>query len=191
MKQKRQKRIAAYLCTAVLLTVTGCGNTDAGQSAQTADTIKENMQTDENVSADSGSQQDVSEGNDSNFENGGGDTVSEESVDRQAETALDGIVVSVGDNSVVVSEMVMESAEDNGVTLVREASQGEDITVYFSENTQYEFQTVKNNGVNGDEDVETREGSFADIGEGTTLNMTGGYQGNDFYAEQVVIYKFI
>lgn len=187
----KQKRIAAYLCTAMLLTVTGCGNMDAGQSARTADTIRENMQTDENVNADSGSRRDVSEENDSNFENDGGDTVSEEPVDRQVETALDGIVVSVGDNSVVVSEMVMESAEDNGVTLVREASQGENITVYFSENTQYEFQTVKNNGVNGDEDVETREGSFADIGEGTTLNMTGGYQGNDFYAEQVVIYEFI
>lgn len=123
----KQKRIAAYLCTAILLTVTGCGNTDVGQSAQTADTTRENVQTDENVNADSGSQQDVSEENDSNFESDGGDTVSEEPVDRQAETALDGIVVSVGDNSVVVSEMIMESAEDNGVTLVREASQGEDI----------------------------------------------------------------
>lgn len=50
---------------------------------------------------------------------------------------------------------------------------------------------MKNNGVNGDEDVETREGSLADINEGTVLNMTGSYQGDDFYAEQVVIYKFV
>ena len=48
----RQKRMAAYLCMAVLLTVTGCGNTDSGQSVKTMDMAGENVQTDENVSAD-------------------------------------------------------------------------------------------------------------------------------------------
>ena len=187
----RQKRIAAYLCSAMLLAVTGCGNTDAGQSVKTVDTIGEDTQADENVGADSGSQQDVSEENDSNSESDSSDTVSEEPADKQAETSLDGIVVSVGDNSVVISEMVTESTEDAGAVLVWEASEGENVTVYFSENTQFEHKTVKNNGVNGDEDVETREGSLADIQEGTVLNMTGGYQGDDFHAEKVIIYIFV
>ena len=187
----RQKRMAAYLCMAVLLTVTGCGNTDSGQSVKTMDMAGENVQTDENVSADPDYQKDVSEENDSNSESGTSDVVSEEPVDKQADISLDGIVVSVGDNSVVVSEMVKESTEDTEVMFVAEASEGESVTVYFSENTQFEHKTVKNNGVNGDEDVERREGSLADINEGTVLNMTGSYQGDDFYAEQVVIYKFV
>lgn len=186
----RQKRMTAYLCMAVLLTVTGCGNTDSGQSVKTMDMAGENVQTDENVSADP-DQQDVPEENDSNSESGTSDIVSEEPVDKQADISLDGIVVSVGDNSVVVSEMVMESTEDTEVASVTEVSEGESVTAYFSENTQFEHKTVKNNGVNGDEDVETREGSLADISEGTVLNMTGSYQGDDFYAERVVIYKFV
>lgn len=170
----KQKKIAACLCMAVLLTVTGCGNADTGQPVRTADTQSQN-QTVENVGEESGSQQ----------------KVSEEPADKQADTALDGIVVRVGDNSVVVSEMVTEAPEEIGDVLVYGTAEGEDIAVYFSENTQFEFRTVKNNGVNGDADVEKREGSFTDIKEGTVINMTGSYQGDDFYAEQIIIYSFV
>ena len=44
----------------------------------------------------------------------------------------------------VVSEMVKESTEDTEVMFVAEASEGESVTVYFSENTQFEHKTVKN-----------------------------------------------
>lgn len=175
---------------AVLMTVAGCGNTDAGQPVRTADTQSQN-QTDENAGEESDSQQKVSEENNSNSTENIEDTVSEEPVDKQADTALDGIVVRVGDNSVVVSEMVTEAPEELGDALVYGTAEGEDITVYFSENTQFEFRIVKNNGVNGDADVEKREGSFTDIKEGTVINMTGSYQGDDFYAEQIIIYSFV
>lgn len=188
----KQKKIAAYLCAVMLLTMTGCGNMDEGQSVNAAGT---DVQVEEDTGEDLEHQQKEageSGGSPAGSADSSEDIVSEEPVDKSAVTSLDGIVVSIGDNSVAVNEMVSESAEDGeGEVTVVEASEGENITVYFSEDTQFEFKTVKNNGVNGDADVETREGSFVDIREEAVLNMTGGYQGEDFYAEQVVIYEFV
>ena len=41
--------------------------------------------------------------------------------------------------------------------------------------------------MNGDADVESRKGSFADIKEKLTVEMTGFYREGDFIAEHVVI----
>ena len=65
------------------------------------------------------------------------------------------------------------------------------ITVYFSEETNYEVWTVKNSGVNGDSDIDKREGTFSDLKEQLSVNMTGFYEGDDFYAKQVIIYNFV
>lgn len=188
----KQKKIAACLCMAVLLTMAGCGNTDAGQAVQTAD-IQTQDQTGETAGGDSGSREKETKENGIDSEDSNEDIVSEEPAGKQEDTALDGIVISIGDDSVVVSQMVTESGEegDTGEVMVWEASEGEEITAYFSEDTQFVFKTVKNSGVNGDADVETREGSLADIREGSVVNMTGSYQGDDFQAGQVVIYKFV
>ena len=53
------------------------------------------------------------------------------------------------------------------------------------------MRTVKNGGVNGDSDVTESAGTVSDIRENDTVIMTGGYEGADFHAEQVVIYNFI
>ena len=45
--------------------------------------------------------------------------------------------------------------------------------------------------MNGDADVESRKGSFADIKEKLTVEMTGFYREGDFIAEHVVISNFI
>ena len=65
------------------------------------------------------------------------------------------------------------------------------ITVYFSENTGFIVRTVKNGGVNGDSDVEKTEGSFADIQEKTSVNAKGYYENGDFWADTIIIFRFV
>ena len=45
--------------------------------------------------------------------------------------------------------------------------------------------------MNGYVDVESKEGSFADIREKITVEMTGFYREGDFIAEHVIISDFI
>ena len=110
-----------------------------------------------------------------------------ENGDSEEGAELSGIVVSIDENSIVVNETLAE--ESDGVLFV--GASGEDVTVYFSANADYVFKTVKNSGVNGEADVESREGSFSDIREKITVEMTGFYREGDFIAEHVIISNFI
>ena len=56
---------------------------------------------------------------------------------------------------------------------------------------EFEIWTVKNGGVNGDSDIEKRQGVFSDMSQGANINMTGNYDGNDFHAKHVIIYNFV
>lgn len=109
-------------------------------------------------------------------------------------TQLEGNVVSIGDNSVVISQSFTEKSKDGEVDIMwAPAEDSEDevlVNVIFTEDTRYEYKTVKNSGINP-EDVESRAGTFQDIGEGLFLSMKGSYQGNDFYAAEVSISEFI
>ncbi|MDE7339867.1 MAG: hypothetical protein K2N80_04800 [Lachnospiraceae bacterium] len=107
---------------------------------------------------------------------------------------LKGSVRSVGEDSMVVSKVYTYTTEDGNDVAVSYAEEGPDdelITVYFSEDTEYIVRTVKNGGVNGDSDVEDRSGTLSDIREGNSVLMNGSYEGEDFRAEQVIIYNFV
>ncbi len=103
------------------------------------------------------------------------------------DTEWEGVVESIGDNSIVASKIAVE---DDKVAVYAYDSD-EKVTVYFSAETTYEIQTIKNGGVNGDADVEKQQGAFSDIKEQSSVTLTGSYQGDDFYAEHVVIYQFV
>ncbi len=193
----KQKEMAAVFCLVGALALTGCGNADGSGPIQIMDTASEKSedgqedagqdQEDENVATNQEGQQ---EGMDENSDSSGddaSDTVSEEPADREEDKELTGIVVSVGEDSVVLSETVTEYMDEN----IWAASEGDQITVYFSNVVSYEYKTVRNSGVNGEADVERREGNFADIGEGTTLELTGSWQGEAFYAEEAVITVYL
>ncbi|MDE7275694.1 MAG: hypothetical protein K2N98_02385 [Lachnospiraceae bacterium] len=118
----------------------------------------------------------------------------DESSQSQDGNELNGSVRSVGEDSMVVSKVYTYTTEDGNDVAVGYAEGGPDdelITVYFSEDTEYIVRTVKNGGVNGDSDVEDRSGTLSDIREGNSVLMNGSYEGEDFHAEQVIIYNFV
>ncbi len=118
---------------------------------------------------------------------------SDESGQSQDGNELEGNVRSVGEDSMVVSKVYTytEDGNDVAVAYAEEGADDELITVYFSEDTEYIVRTVKNGGVNGDSDVEDRSGTLSDIREGNSVLMNGSYEGEDFHAEQVIIYNFV
>ncbi len=102
----------------------------------------------------------------------------------QADSKLDGSIESIGDNSVTISK-TLHPSENLAV------SSNELVTVYFSEETEFEVWTVKNGGVNGDADTEKQQGAFYDLNLGASIRMTGSYDGSDFNANYVIIYNFV
>lgn len=108
---------------------------------------------------------------------------------------LDGTVKSIGDGSLVLIKTKAEEIEE-GVLLAVEPAEGyeteEDLVdIGFTEDVSYELRTVKNGGINPDEDVSVKEASFSDIKEGASLTVEGYYEGSTFIAEKVVIYEFV
>ena len=103
------------------------------------------------------------------------------------ETAeLHGDVVSIGEASVVVSKIFIESSAfgEGDVMMVEVGGDNQElINVYFEKDASFTYMTIRNGG----KDVETREGSFSDITEGLILEMTGRYEGEDFWANHVDI----
>lgn len=147
--------------------------------------------------------QDAAGGEAGNESNAGGDNSADESDEGnssagtaavQGTMELLGNVVSIGDNSVVISQTFTEELEDGEAEIAwgpAEGSQDEVlVNVIFTADTQYEYKTVKNSGINP-EDIEVRAGNFSDIKEGLSLDMTGSYQRNDFYAAKVSISEFV
>lgn len=49
----------------------------------------------------------------------------------------------------------------------------------------------KNGGVNGDDDVEKREGTLADIKAEASVDITGSWEETSFRAEKIVVYYFV
>ena len=183
----KNKRIAAYLCTALLLTATSCGSSEVDFNEPAADTINFN---DENNKEENTVLQ-----SDNNQPQADNEQLQPDSIPTQADnpqtqsdSEIDGSIESIGNNSVVInktfypSENVAVSYGDSDKVL---------ITVYFSEETEYEIWTVKNSGVNGDSDVEKQQGAFSDLKEQTSIKLTGSYEGNDFHAQHVIIYQYV
>lgn len=98
-------------------------------------------------------------------------------------TELCVFVESIGDNSVVGNMISMEPGID-GNTVVMIGAGGDNkklVSIYFADDASYVFQIIRNG------DVETREGSFSDIGIDMILDLTGYYKGENFYADKVAI----
>lgn len=104
---------------------------------------------------------------------------------------LTGNVSSVGADSFVISKITTEHHDgyDLAVSVAPGASGGELITVYVTDTAVYQYHTVKNGGINP-EDIATREGSWEDLREGLVVNLRGHWEGDSFYAEELVIEKF-
>lgn len=184
----KAKRIAVFFCAAVLLTTAGCTSTetdtvafdDAGQDAF--------VNAEDGVNIANAQETDSSQKNgNTNQANADSNQPSQAQESMKEDTEWEGVVESIGNNSIVASKIAVE---DDKVAVYAYDSD-EKVTVYFSAETIYEIQTVKNGGVNGDADVEKQQGAFSDIREQSSVTLTGSYQGDDFYAEHVVIYQFV
>ena len=187
----------------LMCTLTGC--TKAGEKAegQEDEVIRIEASADENAAqnesgqqSDDGRQEQKDDQKEDMKEETDPETMeqtSDESGQSQDGNELEGNVRSVGEDSMVVSKVYTytEDGNDVAVAYAEEGADDELITVYFSEDTEYIVRTVKNGGVNGDSEVEDRSGTLSDIREGNSVLMNGSYEGEDFHAEQVIIYNFV
>lgn len=107
---------------------------------------------------------------------------------------LEGDVLSVNQDSFVVSQI--ETWTEGDASYAASAAPGYEeeekrITVHVAGNCVYQYQTVKNGGINP-EDVSTREGSFSDLQEGILVDMKGSWQDDgSFLADSVVMSVFV
>ena len=196
----RNKKIAAYICIGLLLMTTGCGNSDSNTYVSKADTINfndadikkniSNSQTDEEIanSLQSSEENNNLQDDDNNQSNSSKNENENNSQSANEDSILDGSIVSIENNGITINKTYNLSS----TTAFEYVGNDEEfVTVYFSEETNYEVWTVKNSGVNGDSDIDKREGTFSDLKEKLSVNMTGFYEGDDFYAKQVIIYNFV
>lgn len=180
----RQTKAAIYLCTALLLAAApGCGTLGKGTAAPAG------TETERRDSA-KGTEKNHSEttANTSGAEKSDSETNASTS---GTEETISGNIKSIGDNSIVLSKAEDISDQEMIIAPAEGSPDEELVTVRFSENTEFIVSTVKNGGVNGDSDVESRKGSFSDLTEQSFLDLTGSYEGKDFMANQVILYIFL
>ena len=73
----------------------------------------------------------------------------------------------------------------------RGAETAEDlVTVYVNQNCSYQYETVKNGGINP-EDISAREGSFGDLKDGLSCNIKGSWKDGSFYADSIKMMEFV
>ncbi len=119
----------------------------------------------------------------------------ESGAEAQSLEKVTGNVKSIGDQDIVIRRSFEESSNGTDMDILVAPAEGsadeELLTVLVLETTRYEVHTVKNGGVNGDADVETREGSLADLKEKAAVNIWGNFEGENFLAQQVIIFYFV
>ena len=174
----KNKKIAAYLGITLFALAAGCQKADDKLSApmtEAADTenpgdVKGVIHTpDDSIEADS-------EPNTAQKE--------------QKTETLKGNVSSISGDSFVLSQS-FEEGEGILVSPTDGSPEQVQITARVLEQTQYEVRTVKNGGVNGDADVEKKSGSFLDVEQDSSVDLVGYYEGEEFVAEKIVIYRFV
>lgn len=207
MKNRKAGKLTVCLGCAVMMAcmVTGCaaGSTGAEEPREEVIRIEDSTEESRLQKENEQEQQDDSAENEKTDSAKRNDEQAEEAQEAgdgampaqtEDETELNGDIISIGENSMVVSKIFTYAVDGNEEAEVAVSVMSEDavlITVYFSENTEFIVRTVKNGGVNGEADAENSAGTSADLQERKTVLMTGGYEGEDFHAEQVVIYNFV
>ncbi len=194
----------------VLTTLAGCGESaeeaappsvepiaaPASSGENTGNASEENGPVDEKSPEQGSSGENSSKDGQANLSDQNVPNQSDSASAPQSDSELDGNVRTVGTDSFVVSQSFTMPSEDseNAEIMISPAEGSEDeilITVHITESTVYKIHTVKNGGVNGDSDVEKTEGSFADIQEKTSVNAKGYYENGDFWADTIIIFRFV
>lgn len=183
-KRNRGRAILAIVCALMMFMAAGCGKAEEPVPVDLSSGDMEELQneTAEDTGADSVSGKDVG-------------SASKDGAQAQSAGSmeLEGNVLSVGGDSFVVSriETYTDGDASYAVGVAPGYEEEEDrITVHVSEGCFWEFQTVKNGGINP-EDVSVREGSFADLEEGISTRMKGSWQDDgSFLADSIVMSIF-
>lgn len=177
----RKKSSVSFMLLAIMTAAwmfTGCG--DKGQ-ADTVSQAEEMNRTEQPANSESNEEQksDVAE-----------EQTTDENAPADESAELSVAVESVDNNSVVGNKIFIESSANgnNDIMVVRVGGDNKVlVTVHFAEDASYVYRTIRNGGA----DVETREGSFSDIKNGLSLDLTGHYEGDEFYANKVEINNVI
>lgn len=209
-KNMRLLLLAAVVLTAMCIS-DGCGNGETGSADGHAaavfpvgqeKTLEETQEQKEDADAGNGVT-DTADANAPDAQQGSAEPQNSESAqdmsvgqtDTQEKTAdvpedalaeLSVDVESIEGDSVIGSRI--ETYEEEGgkgeIAVSSAVAEGKElITIRFSQNAAYTYHIIRDGGA----DVETREGSFADIKEGMILNLTGHYDGETFLADTVTI----
>lgn len=181
-----------FLCAALLLILSGCGKKEE-ESNVTIEEISTSIENQE----DSSQVEEISKEQISKEENLKEEMPEIEENLQNHEEVLEGDVRSIGEGSIVVSQIFLQKDDENNVNIAVSVPEGHEdevlVTVNFSDDVRYELWTVKNGGINGDADVTKAEATFSDIEIGANLVFSGYYvmKDKEFMADYVIIYRFI
>ncbi len=203
----RKKQIMMCLAVSMMI-MAGCSKTEENANTVTEpqaeavgnmDESEDNQDSDENRDADSRAENNADGSDSSSSDTREAENEGEKKEEGKGSISdaekLNGSVVSIDPDgkSVEVNEIITEEMEDGtsmAVELAEGGSSENSIKVRFTNDTIYTVRTVKNSGINP-EDSSDSPGSFSDIKEGSTLNMEGRYEGEEFLASSVLIYVFV
>ena len=167
-------RTSAFLILSLMLaSLAGCGKTAGEVTPPAVEPITAEPDSDENA-----------------------EPAPQNNIAPQSDTVLEGNVKSIGEDSFIISQIFTMPSEDSeeAEIMIDPAEGSADevlITVHVSENTLYQIHTVKNGGVNGDADVEKTDAGFTDIREKNSITAHGYYKDHDFWANNIIIYRFV
>ena len=168
---KKKWMMAAGLCVFIITAGIGCGAKNEEPQAVTVEETgtSESEQTQKNeISQDGESTKENSQIQDSEkvnvdepVEDGG---LTDLSRGEKSAEKLEGNVKSIDDGSVVIIKTIIEERDDESQVMIGVApgyeAEEDLVNVNFQEITEYELRTVKNGGVNPDEDVYRKKGVF-------------------------------
>ena len=200
---KKSKAMLTVICVMMMLAATGCGKTK--ETPIPVDISSENTQDREDAPEDSidedagedGNQQEKGHTGEDAQEDGNqqekghtGEDAQEDASQTSGREELSGNVQSMGQDSFVICKVTEES---DGVAVVAApgTEEADDlVTVYVNRNCVYQYETVRNGGVNP-EDISSREGSFGDLQEGMSCLIKGSWRDGSFYADSIVMMEFV
>ncbi len=188
----KKRKMILCLCFSVLLF--GCGDREGEEIAE-----QEVINMEESGNNESVEDKDASVVNDTEVKEEGDtgkedtDSKTDEKSFSDMEEALEGMVQKVEENSVVISRIFSGESEEDGLYYAFSPGEGSEeeelITVYVTDDTRYQYQTIKNGG----EDVTETEGSFTDIKKDLMVKVTGNMNEtkDEMQAKEIVIIEVV